>query len=284
MNVGGVGLKFLPCYIKLNLYCQEAIEKHWLKQKRTWVREDKPWGDTANRSFVSFFRVLCDLGMGVSSPWHQVWRLTQETSPNVLDPRCSFNSETQTPGEAKPTSLPLRWSDFYFWLMLGSQSTCPQRSLWDWDHTLQNVCHQGQRSSSQWHRRGGCADVPQWTRHLTGRFHLDTPHSGVRLDAELVVQSLSRVQLFVIPWTAAHQASLSFAISQSLLKLMSIKLVMPSNHLTLCCSHLPSPPAFNLSQHQGIFQWVSYLHQVTKVLELQLQHQSFQWIFRTDFL
>ena len=46
----------------------------------------------------------------------------------------------------------------------------------------------------------------------------------------------------------------------------------------------PSPPAFNLSQHQDLFQWVSSLHQVAKVLELQLQHQSFQWIFRVDFL
>ena len=45
-----------------------------------------------------------------------------------------------------------------------------------------------------------------------------------------------------------------------------------------------SPPAFSLSQHQGLFQWVSSLHQVAKVLEFQLQHQSFQWIFRTDFL
>ena len=46
----------------------------------------------------------------------------------------------------------------------------------------------------------------------------------------------------------------------------------------------PSPPPFNLSQHQGLFQWVSSSHQVAKVLEFQLQHQSFQWIFRTDFL
>ena len=45
-----------------------------------------------------------------------------------------------------------------------------------------------------------------------------------------------------------------------------------------------SPPAFNLSQHQGLFQWVSSLHQVAKVSELQLQHQSFQRIFRIDFL
>ena len=48
---------------------------------------------------------------------------------------------------------------------------------------------------------------------------------------------------------------------------------------------LSSPsPAFNLSQHQGLFQWVSSLYLVAKVLELQLQHQSFQWIFRVDFL
>ena len=46
----------------------------------------------------------------------------------------------------------------------------------------------------------------------------------------------------------------------------------------------PSLSAFNLSQHQGLFQWIGYLHQVTKVLEFHLQQQSFQWIFRTDFL
>ena len=45
----------------------------------------------------------------------------------------------------------------------------------------------------------------------------------------------------------------------------------------------PSPPAFNPSQHQGLFQWVSSLHQVVKVLEFQLQHQSFQWTPTTDF-
>ena len=46
----------------------------------------------------------------------------------------------------------------------------------------------------------------------------------------------------------------------------------------------PSPPAFNLTQHQGLFQWVSSSHQVVKVLEFQLQHQSFQWTPRTDLL
>ena len=52
-------------------------------------------------------------------------------------------------------------------------------------------------------------------------------------------------------------------------------------------SHLlssPSTPAFSLSQHQGLFQWVTSSLQVTKALEFQLQHQSFQWIFRTGFL
>ena len=46
----------------------------------------------------------------------------------------------------------------------------------------------------------------------------------------------------------------------------------------------PSPPALNLSQHQGLFQWVSSSHQVAKVLEFQLQHQSLQWTPRTDLL
>ena len=46
----------------------------------------------------------------------------------------------------------------------------------------------------------------------------------------------------------------------------------------------PSPPALNLSQHQGLFQWVSSSHQIAKVLGDSVQHESFQWIFRTDFL
>ena len=45
-----------------------------------------------------------------------------------------------------------------------------------------------------------------------------------------------------------------------------------------------SPPAFYLPQHQGLFKWAGSSHQVAKVMELQLHHRSFQWIFRTDFL
>ena len=96
------------------------------------------------------------------------------------------------------------------------------------------------------------------------------------------VLSLSHVQLFVTPWTKALQASLSITNSRSLLKLMSIELVMPSNHLILCSS--PSPLAFNFSQCQRVFKWVISLHQVAKLLEFQLQHQSFQWTPGTDLL
>ena len=55
--------------------------------------------------------------------------------------------------------------------------------------------------------------------------------------------------------------------------------IQPSHPLSA-----PSPLPFNLSQHQGLFQWVNSSHQVAKVLEFQLQHQPFQWIIRTDFL
>ena len=83
--------------------------------------------------------------------------------------------------------------------------------------------------------------------------------------------------LFTTPWTVDHQAPLSMGFSQqeywSLLKLMSIESVMPSNHLILY-RPLLLVPCF--SQHQGLFQWVGSLHQVARELELQLQ--SFQWM------
>ena len=63
-------------------------------------------------------------------------------------------------------------------------------------------------------------------------------------DGFTVAQLLSCVRLFVTPWTATHQASLSFTISQSLLKFMCIELMMPSNHLILCCYLLPLPSIF----------------------------------------
>ena len=67
---------------------------------------------------------------------------------------------------------------------------------------------------------------------------------------EVVVQLLSHVRLFETPWTTAHQASLSFTISLSLLKVMSIESAIQPSHPLL---H-PSPLALNLSQCQGLFQ------------------------------
>ena len=96
------------------------------------------------------------------------------------------------------------------------------------------------------------------------------------------LQSLSHVLVFVIPWTAAHQASLSFTNSWSLLILMSNGSVMPSNHLILCHPLLLPPLIF--PRIRVLFQWVSSLHQVAKVLEFQLQHLSLQWIFWVYFL
>ena len=55
-------------------------------------------------------------------------------------------------------------------------------------------------------------------------------------------------------------------------------------HPTISSTVFPSSPSLNLCQHQGLFKWVSSSHQVAKVLEFQLQHQSFQWTPRTDFL
>ena len=68
-------------------------------------------------------------------------------------------------------------------------------------------------------------------------------------------------------------------ICRSWLKLMSTESVMPSNHLILCCPLLLLPSVFS-----SIRVFINSSHQVAKLLELQLQHQSFQWIFRVDFL
>ena len=114
------------------------------------------------------------------------------------------------------------------------------------------------------------------------------------------VQLLSHVQLFVTPWTTARQASLSITNSRSLLKLMSIKSVMPSNHLVLCCALLLLPlilpsirvfsnestlhmrwpkywsSSFNISppnEHPGLMDWLDLLA-VQGTLKSLLQHHS----------
>ena len=72
----------------------------------------------------------------------------------------------------------------------------------------------------------------------------------VKISVQL--SSVTQLQLFATPWTAARRASLSITNAQSLLKVMSIESVMQSNHHHPLLS--PSPPTFNLSQHQGLFK------------------------------
>ena len=92
--------------------------------------------------------------------------------------------------------------------------------------------------------------------------------------------SCSVVSDSVIPHIAAHQAFLSITNSWSLPKPMSIELVTPSIHLILCCPLLLPPILPSIR----VFSKESTLHEVAKVLEFQLQHQSFQWTPRTDLL
>ena len=81
----------------------------------------------------------------------------------------------------------------------------------------------------------------------------------IKPSVQVVVQSLNRVQLFATPWTAAHQPSLDFTVSQNLLKLRTTESVMPPNYLPHPLSP-PFPLAFNLCQHQSLFQRVSSSH------------------------
>ena len=90
----------------------------------------------------------------------------------------------------------------------------------------------------------------------------------------VVVQSLRHVQLFETPWPAAYQASQSFTVSRSLLKLMSIESMMPSSHLILCHPLLLLPSIF---PNIGIvYNELALRIRWPKLLELQLQHQSLQ--------
>ena len=95
------------------------------------------------------------------------------------------------------------------------------------------------------------------------------------------VQSLSHVWLFTIPWTTVPGPHVHHQFPESTqTHLYGVSDAIQPSHPLLS----PSPPALNLSQHQCLCKWVSSSHQVAKVLELQLQYQSFQWTPRTDLL
>ena len=98
----------------------------------------------------------------------------------------------------------------------------------------------------------------------------------------LLLFSRCYVQLFVTPWTAEHQATLSFTISWALLKFMSVESVMLSNIASSVASFSSYLQSFPVSG-SFLVSWL-FLSSKSQISEAQLQHQSFQWIFRTDFL
>ena len=116
-----------------------------------------------------------------------------------------------------------------------------------------------------------------------------TNHIKFRMDNLLLIltfwyQFSSVTQSCLTLWDPMDCSTTDFPVHHQLPELVHTHVHWVSDAIQL--SHpLSSPsPAFNLSQHQGLFQWVRSLHQVARILELQLQHQPFQWIFRTDFL
>ena len=121
----------------------------------------------------------------------------------------------------------------------------------------------------------------------TGTLQRSLPHMSVKLgcpiSAVIFIQFSPSVYLTL--WDPMGCSTSGFPVRHQLPELAQTHVrwvgdaIQPSHSLSS-----PSPPTFNLSQHQGLFQWVSSSHQVAKILELQFQHQSFQWIFRTDFL
>ena len=190
------------------------------------------------------------------------------------------------PHRRKPTRLPvpgilqartLEWvaisfSNAWTWKVKVKLLSCIQLLETPWTAAYQASLSMGFSRQEYW------SGVPSPSPRGSVEFSNSHQFSSV----QLVAQSCP---IFVIPWPAVHQVSLSITNSRSLFKLMSI------NHLMMVVDDAiqpphpllsPSPPAFSLSQHQGLFKWVSSLHQVAEVLELQ--HQSFQWIFGVDFL
>ena len=103
----------------------------------------------------------------------------------------------------------------------------------------------------------------------------------MKIEASSVIL-LSSVWLFATPWITAGQDSLSIPNSQSSLRLMSSHWCHPAISSSVVPEKFSSCP--QSLPESGFFQWVNSLHQVAKVLEFQLQQQSFQWAPRTDLL
>ena len=117
--------------------------------------------------------------------------------------------------------------------------------------------------------------VLEWTSCTLGNQH---PEAEKSWDFDLVGVLVARWDCLTQSVQFSRSVESDFLLTQTHVHCID-DAIQPSHPLSS-----PSPPALNLSQHQGLFKWVSFSHQVAKVLEFQLQHQSFQWMFRVDFL
>ena len=161
------------------------------------------------------------------------------------------------------------------WVPFPSWSWLCEAGFW-WSHN--NMIIQLDSSSSQWGciLGGGFCQQTQ-LRHYPNCLILNSLESGPQFS------SVTRLCPTLCDPTDCNTPG--FPVHHQLPELTQTHVYWVGD--TIQPSHLlssPSLPTVNLSQHQGLFKWVSSLHQVTKVLEFQLQHQSFQWVFRTDFL
>ena len=146
------------------------------------------------------------------------------------------------------------------------QFFCAQPFLWSSSHI------------STWQQRQGvCNYSILWVRNLRHRELTNPTHSSVQFSSVAqLCPTLCDPMNHSTPGLPVHHQLLEF--TQTHIHWVG-DAIQPSHPLPS-----PSPPALILSQHQGLFQWVSSSYQVAKVLEFQLQHQSFQWTPRTDLL
>ena len=133
--------------------------------------------------------------------------------------------------------------------------------------------------------QGGLACCDSWgckesDKTVTDVIWSDIVGSFSYIFSPVQFSSISHVWLFLTPWIAARLPCPSLTPGVCSNSYQSSRWChQPSHPLSS-----PSISAFSLSWHQILLQWVSYLYQVAKIFEFQLQHQSFRWIFRTDFI
>ena len=136
-----------------------------------------------------------------------------------------------------------------------------------------------------WDGRYHHSERPQFCLFSAVDVDWHPPHCRITFQSEDSVQFSSETQSCLTLCDPMNCSMQGFPVHNQLLEATQTHVhrvgdaIQPSHPLLS-----PSPPALNLSQHQGLFRWVSSSHEVAKVLEFQRQHQAFQWTFRTDLL